>query len=317
MSEAIALALVPDAFRSDRKLDVVFVHGLGDNDVDAWQHKEDPSTFWPRRLAEDFTDIQIWMLRYPAPESILGRMAMALPDRANSVLDFLIKNELGQRDLLFVAHSLGGLVVKQLLATSEMYEDGRLKAIAAATRGVVFLATPHTASNVAMIASSLGVASEATAGIQTDDPWLRWINDWYRNNARRLGWETRAFYETLPTGPSIVVSNSSADPHVEGVVAIPVDSDHVGICKPTSTKAVVYKAVEALIAECLDTARRTSFQTLKQKQSSKQAFYQINNESYYALYGYFCPSPRKVPKRVNYDFGRLLSLLAEPLRGHF
>ena len=33
--------------------------------------------------------------------------------------------------------------------------------------------------------------------------------------------------------------------------------------------------------------------------------------------GYFCPSPRKVPKRVNYDFSRRLSLFDEPQRGHF
>ena len=33
--------------------------------------------------------------------------------------------------------------------------------------------------------------------------------------------------------------------------------------------------------------------------------------------GYFCPSPRKVPKRVNYDFSRRLSLFDEPPRGHF
>ena len=255
MPEAIALTPVPEAVRSDRKLDVVFVHGLGDNDVEAWQQKNDPSTFWPRRLAEDFTDIQIWMLGYGAAKFSFQPTAMALPDRAKSVLAYLIENQLGQRDLLFIAHGLGGLVVKQLLATSKMNAGGRLEAIATATRGVVFLATPHTGSNVAMIASRLGIASKATAGLQTDDPWLRWLNDWYRNNARRLGWETRAFYETLRMGPSLVVSNSSADPHVEGVVVIPVDSNHVGICKPSSEKAEVYKAVEALIRECLDTAK--------------------------------------------------------------
>jgi predicted alpha/beta hydrolase family esterase len=255
MSERLALTQIPEPIRPDRKLDVVFVHGLGDNDVDAWQQKDHPSTFWPRWLAEDFTDIQIWVLRYGAAKFWFEAVAMALPDRATSVLSYLTNNELGQRDLLFVAHSLGGLVVKQMLANSKTLAGGRLEAIAAATRGVVFLATPHTGSNVAVVASRLGIASKATAGLQTDDPWLRWLNDWYRNNARRLGWETRAFYETLPMGPSLVVSNSSADPHVEGVVAIPVDADHVGICKPSSKRAPVYIEVEALIRECLDTPR--------------------------------------------------------------
>jgi hypothetical protein len=44
----------------------VFVHGLGDTDVDAWLQKDDPSTFWPKWLAEEFPQIQVWMLRYGA-----------------------------------------------------------------------------------------------------------------------------------------------------------------------------------------------------------------------------------------------------------
>jgi hypothetical protein len=34
-------------------------------------------------------------------------------------------------------------------------------------------------------------------------------------------------------------------------------------------------------------------------------------------FGYFCPSPRKVPKGVNYDVSRSFSLLDEPPRGDF
>jgi hypothetical protein len=255
MREAIALTPVPEKVRSGRKLDIVFVHGLGDNDRDAWQDKNDPSSFWPRWLAEDFDDVQIWILRYAAAKFWFEGTTMVLPDRAKSVLAYLIDNKLGQRDLLFITHSLGGLVVKQLLETSKTNADIRLEAIAKAARGVVFLATPHTGSNVATIASRLGIASKAVAGLQTDDPWLKNLDDWYRNNARSLGWKTRVLYETLPMGPSLVVSNSNADPHIEGITAIPVDADHVGICKPSSKTAPVYMAVEALVRECLDTAR--------------------------------------------------------------
>jgi hypothetical protein len=101
--------------RPDRKLDVVFVHGLGDNGVDAWQQEGKPTTFWPSWLANDFNEVQVRILRYPAPQTKFEPMAMVIPDRAAGILDLLIDKGVGERDILFVAHSLGGIIVKQLL----------------------------------------------------------------------------------------------------------------------------------------------------------------------------------------------------------
>jgi hypothetical protein len=95
MSEPLALTPIPKPMRPDRKLDVVFVHSLGDNEVDAWQQKGKPTTFWPSWLADDFNEIQVWMLRYPAPQFKFGPMAMAIPDRAAGILDFLIDKGIG------------------------------------------------------------------------------------------------------------------------------------------------------------------------------------------------------------------------------
>ena len=217
----IALTPASQPLRPDRKLDVVFVHGLGDNDVDCWRQPNKSDGFWPAWLAAELPDIQIWMLRYGAAKFWFHSVAQALPDRAVSVLSFLVDRHLGDRDLVFVCHSLGGLVTKQLLQISETHRDPRLQPIARATRGIAFLATPHSGSNVAVVATFLGIASKATAGLKTDDPWLRLLSTWYRNTAPELGWKTRAFHETIPTGPTLVVSASSADPHVEGVTCVP------------------------------------------------------------------------------------------------
>jgi hypothetical protein len=255
MSEAISLTPIPNPIRKDRKLDVIFVHGLGDNDIHAWQYGNDRNLFWPSWLAEDIPSIQVWLLRYGAAKFWFQSVALALPDRAVSVLSYLIDNQLGARDLVFVTHSLGGLVVKLGLQISETSEDPRLKPIGKATRGVVFLATPHTGSSIAGVASRLGIASKATAGLSMDDPWLRLLNDWYRSNAPKFGWKTRPFCETIPTRLSLVVSNSSADPHVENVTCVPVDADHSGICKLASRESPIYNAVMTLIGECLTTQR--------------------------------------------------------------
>jgi hypothetical protein len=250
MSES--LALTPKLSRPDRKLDVVFVHGLGDNDIQAWQHKDQPATFWPSWLADDFAEIQVWMLRYPAPQFNFGKMAMAIPDRAAGILDFLIDKGVGQRDILFVAHSLGGIIVKQLLATSEMYADRRRGAIARATRGIVFLATPHMGSEYATWAERVGVASKLTEQLAKDDPWLRYLDEWFAKKSLSFGWDTRQFSETVPVGPMPVVSPSSASSRA-GDAATPLDFDHVDTAKPVSKDGQIYVAIESLIKAHLTT----------------------------------------------------------------
>jgi hypothetical protein len=258
MSELLALTPIPE-LRPDRKLDAVFVHGLGDNDIDAWQRDGDPSTFWPKWLAEDFPEIQVWMLRYPAPQFKFGKMAMAIPDRALGILDFLTDKGVGRHDnqlidILFVAHSLGGIIVKQLLATSEMYADRRRGAIAHATRGAVFIATPHTGSEYATFAKVAGVASKITEELAKDDPWLRFLDEWFANKSPFFGWDTRAFSETVPIGPMLVVNLSSANPRA-GDAAAPLDFAHVDIAKPLSKESPIYVAIESLIKEYLTAPR--------------------------------------------------------------
>jgi hypothetical protein len=248
------LELTPKPSRPDRKLDVVFVHGLGDNDVDAWQQKGKPTTFWPSWLADDFNEIQVGMLQYPAPQFKFGSMAMAIPDRAAGILEFLTDKGVGQREILFVAHSLGGIIVKQLLAMSEMYADRPRGAIAHATRGVVFLATPHTGSEYATWAQRVGVASKLTEQLAKDDPWLRYLDEWFAKKSLSFGWDTRQFSETVPVGPMLVVSPSSASSRA-GDAATPLDFDHFVTAKPVCKDDQIYVAIESLITAYLTTPK--------------------------------------------------------------
>jgi hypothetical protein len=69
----------------------------------------------------------IWSLSYAASPTRWARLlrlvglgsrdsghSMALPDRALQVLDLIIQEGLGQRLLIFICHSLGGLLAKQV-----------------------------------------------------------------------------------------------------------------------------------------------------------------------------------------------------------
>jgi hypothetical protein len=50
------------------------------------------------------------------------------------------------RDLIFLAHSLGGILVKEVLRRSEVDPDVKLKMIFNSTTGVFFFGTPHRGS---------------------------------------------------------------------------------------------------------------------------------------------------------------------------
>lgn len=50
------------------------------------------------------------------------------------------------RKLIFIAHSLGGIMVKEVLRRSEADKDAKMKTIFESTIGVFFLGTPHRGS---------------------------------------------------------------------------------------------------------------------------------------------------------------------------
>ena len=58
-------------------------------------------------------------------------------------------HRIGDQPLCFVCHSMGGLVVKLMLRSSASYGDPYVAPIAKATRGIVFIATPHQGADLA------------------------------------------------------------------------------------------------------------------------------------------------------------------------
>jgi triacylglycerol esterase/lipase EstA (alpha/beta hydrolase family) len=158
MTTARDLTLVPSANNpSSATVDVVFVHGLAGDPIATWQRDSaDPATYWPDWVVQDITNVAVWNLGYPADNfGGANANAMALEDRAKSAIEYLRSSGLGKRPLIFVAHSLGGLLVKQLLRTGYDEVDKQWLAFAQAVRGVIFLATPHTGSDLAKVARTL------------------------------------------------------------------------------------------------------------------------------------------------------------------
>jgi len=250
----------------NREMDVVFIHGLGGDAFRTWRHGSDESTSWPHWVGEDHPNIGVWSLGYAASPSkwlrILGWFgrvsrdagyAMSLPDRARQVVDLMVQKGLGQRPLIFVGHSLGGLLCKQILRYSvgASEESGHQK-IAQAASAVLFLGTPHTGAELASLADQFREVFGATVAIETlreHDPHLRDLYDWYRNNAPRLKITTATYYESrgVAGGPVTIVNPSSSHPSV-GRDPIGLDEDHLTLAKPRERDAQVCDALRELIS---------------------------------------------------------------------
>lgn len=244
MSEVIPVHNLRDAV-----LDVVFLHGLDGDARRSWS-REDPGSWWPTWLAEDVPGVAVWSVGYDAWSSGWRGRAMSMPDRAINLMALMQNYGIGDRPLCFVTHSMGGLLVKEmLLHAAEGHTD--LASFATEVRGVVFLATPHTGSGLTKAVDALGVLYRGTPAVRDlkrNDAHLRQLNDRYRDWANTTTVRHLVFSETHRTKGVRVVDETSANPGLAGTRPIPIDANHIDICKPPTQAALVYGQVKRFIA---------------------------------------------------------------------
>ncbi|WP_158745003.1 esterase/lipase family protein [Streptomyces sp. NRRL S-1448] len=235
-------------------IDVVFVHGLGGDDTSTWK-PSGSSESWLNWLAEDIPSIAVWSLKYPAGATkwTTEGEGMALPDRATNLIPTMLYYGIGSRRTIFVCHSLGGLIVKQILRHSSEMAEPEWQKIADSTLGVAFLATPHSGSNLASILKTVRIsrATRTSLALTAHCPHLKELADWYRQNVKRLEIETVAYAESRRVRYKFrlatVVTSTSANPGIEGCILTSIDADHIDICKPASRETDAYRGIETFI----------------------------------------------------------------------
>lgn len=248
------LIAVSGCSNADRAGDVVFVHGLDGNAYSTWHRRGEPDHFWPAWLGEDLPEVGVWSLEYEASSMIWRGQTMPLADRATNILALLEVYDIGRLPLVFVTHSLGGLLVKQMLRHAADFGVVEWQLIAAQTRGIVFLSTPHSGSNIACWLKYVGIVLHSSVTIdelEAHEPRLRELNLWYRNNVQVLGVRTQAYCEKRKVYGILVVDETSADPGIPGVTPVPLDDDHLTICKPESKQSLVYARVKKFVRSCV------------------------------------------------------------------
>ena len=227
---------------------------------------------WPSWLSEDIAGLGIWLVGYPAPKTNWGGIALTLADRADNILArLLLEPRLAKGNVVFVAHSLGGLVVEQLLrgADRDATSDRRAEDFLARVRRIAFLGTPHRGAILANIMTTLRVfllrPSAATRDLLLGSPQLKELNRWYRKKSQANGIEhlvlaegrpERMFGINLPETLGQIVWSDSADPGLPEQ-SITVDESHTTISKPDSRESDVYLHLKDFIARPFAVPRMT------------------------------------------------------------
>jgi len=236
------------------KLDIVFIHGLKGHAADSWINKK--KEFWPSWLHDDFTnDVCVWTVGYDAaPIKWFWGTTMPLQDRSRNILEGLQLKGIGKRPVIFVVHSMGGLVTKYMLSYAsdhEVYTE-----ILNQTKSILFLGVPHNGATLATWAKAFDFAlqpNEITNHLASDNPYLRDLKDRFESLLKRKPIDCLAFFETLPLLElGKIVSESSASAVTAIKPAIGIDANHLSICKiDDKEQSLVYGNLQLSIENAL------------------------------------------------------------------
>ena len=221
---------------------IVFVHGLH-GDRTSWRAAN--GAYWPDMVKSDprFAYSDVVVAEYPSPASN-GRMSSV--QLADILWNGLRQQHVWEhREVVFLAHSLGGIVVEEMLL--------RHPADAAKVRFVVSYGTPHEGSTVARVASLYDkdplLTDLSDAG---DNAFLTQLENRWRSNPAVNGIHRFCAYEGQDTvaedgfirylKPHTRVVGYFSATYGCDVTTPPVEipADHIRMIKPADRNAPAY-----------------------------------------------------------------------------
>ena len=243
-------------------IDVCFIHGLAGNRNSTWTPTGD-SREWPRTLLpQQLPHARILTYGYDS-YPVRGTVASSnrLIDHAmNFLSDLTADREISgatSRPLIFVAHSLGGLVCKEALLLSRNNPEPAFLNLYKCFKGIIFMGTPHRGSWMAdwakISASALSPFKSVNKSLleilQTNDQLLESIQVGFLSMIRQLRESgvpvgVTCFFEEQPLqGAGMVVPKFSAT--LDGYNAMSIHANHRSMVKFQSPHDNGFKRVVA------------------------------------------------------------------------
>lgn len=191
-----------------------------------------------------------------------------------------------ERPIIFVCHSLGGLVVKRALlycrsVTNEKLET--LRSIYVSTYGILFLGTPHNGSDLAkwghllqnicsvmLPKKFMDSSPQLIKTLKANNELLQNINLLFVDIVPRF--HIYFFHETKPMdlkgSRELIVDETSAAPILEGVERMGIEADHSHMCKFDDENSPGFEGVaEALFRYSRDAPATIAGRWMEEKQT--------------------------------------------------
>jgi hypothetical protein len=255
--------------------DIIFIHGIGGTSRLTWSYNRDDTFFWPQAWLPAEPDIgtaRILSYGYNAcfaaqgPNSIVGISDVAKQLLSHMKFDRSTSGEpinIGQRPIIFVVHSMGGLVLKK--AVVQGVHDPEFRELVSQIKAVLFLSTPHRGTKLAGIlnrALAVSIFNHSPKRYLTElnhnSPFIEDLNDEFKAHAPNL--RIYSFYETLETTIGIkhqmILQTSSSTLGYPGETTFPLNADHHNVCKFPNRDDPSYRLVSGVIRELVSTSQR-------------------------------------------------------------
>ncbi|XP_012227930.1 protein SERAC1 isoform X2 [Linepithema humile] len=214
---------------------------------------------WPKDwLPKDIPSLRIIGVNYDTSLSMwtpycpIESMRSNIKERSEEFVTKLTMANIGQRPLIWVGHSMGGLLVKKMLV--EEWKTGDKHGICKNTKAILFYGTPHRGSHLAALKQTTQMLVWPTVEVQElreGSPQLLKLHEEFLKMLEEYHIEIVSFAEAKPTlltalkFPFQFVSLESADPDVGEFFEIA--QDHLSICKPAGRQSFLYQKLLSVL----------------------------------------------------------------------
>jgi pimeloyl-ACP methyl ester carboxylesterase len=232
---------------------IVFVHGFGGDAKSTWTSPTGTSWFSLMKDDPGFAAFDVYSIGYFSP--LVGKASdideIATRVLQTEILDTLLTN---YEEAYFIAHSMGGLVLKRALVKLRGNPDRDMSDKLHKVGAVIFISTPSAGAKLGDWASwfsfnpqlqNMKTEEGATYLNSVDSDWRQLLKG---RPSHRLFPRSLCAYETLPTHGVKVVPKLYSEAACD-IDAVGFDFDHVQIAKPLDRDNLVYRWVTARISE--------------------------------------------------------------------
>ncbi|RBR08675.1 uncharacterized protein FIESC28_10129 [Fusarium coffeatum] len=264
----------------EAKVDIVLIHGLNGEPKSTWTAN---NVFWPldllpAALKDSHANIMVYGYNADVSSNCNDRTPSNnfIYQHAQSLVTNLTFHRRSEgtfkNPIIWVCHSLGGIIVKQaLLYSSDTHEPHLqdLRSIFVSTFGLIFLGTPHMGSDAASWGLVLQAMVDAVIPkriiysepvllrtLKKDSETLANISNHFLDIYRRF--EVHMVHENQKTdikGIKVtIVDANSAGPLLPGVTYYGIEANHSNMCKFESTSSPGFRNIATTIQQWVDKA---------------------------------------------------------------